>query len=139
MIIKFWKDKKNKQIEPELFSTTAEQIAKIIDIDGRDPRNDKIKNNKPSQIRKFYNEVLNFRLMIEKEPSRFNEFLPYLKILNAKAAYARGRELISDSFKNFISESLKQINDFDDFEVFANLFEAFMGYYKFYRPSEGGR
>lgn len=50
-------------------------------------------------------------------------------MLNAKAAYAKGRGLISDSFRDFISNSLKQINDKDDFEVFKGLFEAFMGYY----------
>ena len=64
-------------------------------------------------------------------------------MLNAKAAYAMGRDLISISFKDFISTSLNRIKDVDDFEVFAGLFEAFMGYYKFYdekgeRPYRGG-
>ncbi|MFQ3675746.1 MAG: type III-A CRISPR-associated protein Csm2 [Endomicrobiia bacterium] len=138
MAINFWKDKESRQIDPELFSIKAEELAKDIDKEGRDDRNN-AKKNKPSQIRKFYDEILKFKGIIAKEPNKFNELLPYIKILNAKAAYVMGRDLISNKFKDFIADSLKQVNDKDDFEVFASFFEAFMGYYKFYRPSEGGR
>lgn len=126
----FWKDKRNKLIEPELFSTIAENIAKKVADDGSRTI------NKRSQIRKFYDEVLNFSARVGKDSTGFEKMLPYLKMLNAKAAYAKGRGLISDSFKNFISDSLKQINDIDDFEVFLGLFEAFMGYYRLYRPAD---
>lgn len=126
----FWKDKGNKLIEPELFSAIAENIAKKVADDGSKTI------NKRSQIRKFYDEVLNFSARVGKDSTEFKKMLPYLKMLNAKAAYAKGRGLISDSFKNFISDSLKQINDIDDFEVFLGLFEAFMGYYRLYRPAD---
>lgn len=126
----FWKDKRNKLIEPELFSTIAENLAKKVADDGSKTI------NKRSQIRKFYDEVLNFSARVGKDSTEFEKMLPYLKMLNAKAAYAKGRGLISDSFKNFISDSLKQINDIDDFEVFLGLFEAFMGYYRLYRPAD---
>lgn len=126
----FWKDKRNKLIKPDLFSTDAENLAKKVADDGTKTC------NKRSQIRKFYDEVLNFSTRVGKDPSEFEKMLPYLKILNAKAAYAKGRGLISDSFKNFISDALKQVNDIDDFDVFVGLFEAFMGYYRLYRPSE---
>lgn len=126
----FWKDKKNKLIKPDLFSTDAEILAKKVAEDGTKTC------NKRSQIRKFYDEVLNFSARVGKDPIEFEQMLPYLKMLNAKAAYAKGRGLISDSFKNFLSNSLQQVNDKDDFEVFTGLFEAFMGYYRLYRPSE---
>ncbi|MFN3480400.1 MAG: type III-A CRISPR-associated protein Csm2 [Thermodesulfovibrionales bacterium] len=126
----FWKDKKNKLIKPDLFSTDAENLAKKVSEEGTKTC------NKRSQIRKFYDEVLNFSIRVGKDPAEFEKMLPYLKMLNAKAAYAKGRGLISDSFKNFISNSLQQVNDKDDFEVFVGLFEAFMGYYRLYRPSE---
>lgn len=130
MDIKFWKDKKNKIIMPDLFSTKAEDLAKKIAKDGFE------KLNKRSQIRKFYDEVLHLSTRVSKDPDEFEKILPYLKMLNAKAAYAKGRGLISDSFKNFLSISLQQVNDKDDFDVFAGLFEAFMGYYRLYKPSE---
>ncbi|MBS4062065.1 MAG: type III-A CRISPR-associated protein Csm2 [Bacteroidetes bacterium] len=126
----FWKDKKNKFIKPDLFSTDAENLAKKVAEDGTRTC------NKRSQIRKFYDEVLNFSARVGKDPIEFEKMLPYLKMLNAKAAYAKGRGLISDSFKNFLSSSLQQVNDKDDFEVFTGFFEAFMGYYRLYRPSE---
>jgi CRISPR-associated protein Csm2 len=130
MFMNFWKDKKNRLIEPDLFSTAAENLAKKVAEDGTKSC------NKRSQIRKFYDEVLNFSARVGKDPIEFEKMLPYLKMLNAKAAYAKGRGLISDSFKNFLSSSLQQVNDKDDFDVFSGLFEAFMGYYRLYRPSE---
>lgn len=126
----FWKDKKNKLIEPDLFSAVAEKLAQKVSEEGTKTC------NKRSQIRKFYDEVLNFSARVGKDSVEFEKMLPYLKMLNAKAAYAKGRGLISDSFKNFLSNSLQQVNDRDDFDVFSGLFEAFMGYYRLYRPSE---
>jgi len=128
MEIKFWKDKDKKQIDPDLFSEKAEILAKKIFEEGK--RNNKL--NKPTQIRKFYDEVVRFDNIVKASPSEFETMLPYLKMLNAKAAYAMGRDLISKGFKDFISSSLKQIKDKDDFEAFAGLFESFIGYYKFY-------
>ncbi len=124
MEIKFWKDKAKKQIDPDLFSSKAEMLAKEIFKE----RNDK--TNRPTQIRKFYDEVLRFHSMLKT--TEFENILPYLKMLNAKAAYAMGRNLVSKGFKEFISTALDQIKDPDDFDAFKGLFEAFIGYYKFY-------
>ena len=138
MEIKFWKDKNKKQIDPDLFSNKAEMLAKVIFNESTS------KLNKPTQIRKFYDEVLRFGSMIKTNPEEFEIILPYIKMINAKVAYAMGRDLISKGFKDFISESLTQIKDKEDFDVFASLFESFMGFYKFYdekgeRVSQGGR
>jgi CRISPR-associated protein Csm2 len=127
MEIKFWKDEAKKQIDPDLFCATAENLAKKIHQEA-----DKSGKNKPSQIRKFYDEVMRFDSILKMNPDEFENALPYLRMLNAKAAYAAGRSLISDGFKDFISNSLKGIKDKDDFYAFAGLFEAFMGYYKFF-------
>ncbi|MEP9412476.1 MAG: type III-A CRISPR-associated protein Csm2 [Candidatus Brocadia sp.] len=127
MDIKFWKDKDRKLIDTDLFSIKADTLAKKIYDEAR---NNKL--NKPTQIRKFYDEVLRFDSMLKTNPADFENILPYLKMLNAKAAYAMGRDLVSKGFKDFISNSLNQIKDKDDFDAFASLFEAFMGYYKFY-------
>jgi len=139
MEVKFWKDKAKKQIDPDLFSSKAEVLAKEIFKEGNN------KTNKPTQIRKFYDEVLRFDSMLKTNPAEFENILPYLKMLNAKAAYSMGRDLVSKGFKEFISMALNQIKDKDDFDAFAGLFEAFMGYYKFYdekgerQSFQGGR
>ena len=122
----FWKDKSKKQLNPELFSGVAENLAWKVFNEGNN------KTNKPAQIRKFYDEVLRFDSMLKTKQGEFEDVLPYLKMLSAKAAYALGRELISNGFKDFIKESLNEIKDKDDFDAFMGLFEAFMGYYKFY-------
>ena len=129
MVVQLWKDPSKKLLDPDLFSEKAEELAKEIYKEQKENRG---KANKPSQIRKFYDEVLRFDSMLKINPAEFENILPYLKMLNAKAAYAMGRDLVSKGFKDFISGSLNQIKDKDDFDAFAGLFEAFMGYYKFY-------
>lgn len=140
MEIIFWKDKPKKQVQPNLFSGFAEDLAQSIHNEGG--RN----INKRTQLRKFYDEVLRFDSMLkatsEKEAEdEFQRMLPYLKMLNAKAAYALGRGLVSNRFKDFLSSSLAKIEDRDDFQVFAGLFESFMGFYRLYddERSDGGR
>jgi len=135
MAITFWIDKQKKLIDPELFSSIAETLAKKMDSERAESRDRK---NKPTQIRKFYDEVLVFDGRIKTSPDDFNNMLPYLMMLNAKVAYAVGRELVTPGFKEFISSSLSQIKDKDDFDVFKNLFEAFIGFYKFYAEKKGG-
>lgn len=126
MEIKLWKDKNKKLVDPELFSSTAEKLAKKISEEGGG------RLNKPTQIRKFYDEVVRFDSIVKSNPAEFDAMMPYLNMLNAKAAYAMGRKLVSEGFRDFISNGLKQIRDRDDFAAFSGLFEAFMGYYKFY-------
>jgi len=126
MGITLWKDKTKKLIDPNLFSEKAEEIAKEIKAQAT-PR-----INKLTQIRKFYDEVLIIDNQIKSDPSNFEKILPYIKMINAKAAYAQGRDLISSGFKELITQALKQIECKDDFDVFKNFFEAFMGFYKYY-------
>lgn len=133
--MEFWKDKSKNQLDPELFSAKAEELAKEINADRQNTKNKEV--NKSTQIRNFYEEVLRFDSMLKTKPDDFDNTLPYLKMINAKVAYATGRGLVTNSFKKFISNSLKQVNDKEDFEAFAGLFEAFMGYYKYYE--KGGR
>ena len=142
MGLEFWKDKSKKLIDPELFSAKAETLAKEIYKEQQESKGGKA--NKPTQIRKFYDEVIRFDSMVKANNEEFENMLPYIKMLNAKVAYAMGRDLVSKGFKDFISYSLGQIHTKDDFDVFADLFEAFMGYYKFYDEkgeslSPGGR
>ncbi|MBF0337419.1 MAG: type III-A CRISPR-associated protein Csm2 [Nitrospirae bacterium] len=126
--VNFWKDKEKGLINPDLFSNNADNIAKkLSNNEGK---------NKSSQTRKFYDEVIMFNRRVKEKPSEFEKILPYLKMLNAKAAYAEGRKLISSDFKDFIKGQIDQINDERDLDVFASFFEAIMGYYKHYNPKD---
>lgn len=130
MDINFWENKDKKIIKYDLFSEQAETIAKEVFSE-----KDNKKNN-PTQLRKFYDEVLRFDSILktipqDKQTEEFNKILPYLMMLNSKAAYAEARDLVSKKFKEFISKSLSQVKTKDDFEAFSGLFEAFMGFYKY--------
>jgi CRISPR-associated protein Csm2 len=137
MHVQLWKDRTTKQIDPDLFSGIAESLAKEVNNERVQSRD---KLNKPTQIRKFFDEVIRYQGMIQATPDDFIAMLPYIKMLNAKAAYANGRDLIGSSFKSFIEGSLKQVSTREDFDIFCTLFEAFMGFYKFCveKDSTGG-
>lgn len=135
MDVKFWKDKPQKHLYPDLFSEKAEGWAKEISQAGDS------KKNKPTQLRKFYDEVVRFDSALksvpsEKQKDEFFMLLPYLKMLNAKVSYAEGRDLVSKEFKDFIKKSLAEVNDIEDFNAFSGFFEAFMGFHKYYAEKE---
>lgn len=132
MAIKFFEDENNLIIKSDLFSKIAEDWAIKICKSGLNAKGDKLEKNKISQIRKFYDEALNIKELL-KAGEDYRLVFPYIKMLNAKAAYAEGRKLITREFKEFISEALMQVkeNNKKSFEVFLSFFEAFMGYYKF--------
>jgi len=125
--IELWKDPEKKLIDPLLFSKRAEDLAKTIDSDK--------KKNKGTQLRKFYDEVVRLATLSRSRPDAWKNVLPMLHMLTAKAAYAEGRKLISSDFRVFIKECVEQIREPEDLYIFSNFFEAFMGFYKFYRPS----
>jgi len=125
--VTFYKDKENRKLRPELFSQTAENLAKSIssaDSSGR--------LNKRTQLRKFYDEVLRLNLQTKANPGDWDDILPYVNMLIAKGAYAEGRKLVTGEFVRFMQDSIQQIEKPEDLDVFANLFEAFMGFYKKY-------
>jgi len=131
MDIEFWENKEEKIIKADLFSEQARKIAEEIFSEKDNKRNN------PTQIRKFYDEILRIDSILkslpeEKRSGEFSRLLPYLMMLNSKAAYAEARELVSKKFREFINKSLSQIKTKEDFDALAGLFEAFMGFYKYY-------
>ena len=130
--IELWKDREKRAIDPELFSKTAEELAKEIQED----RKQKGKFNKRTQLRKFYDEVVRLTSLANKHPDEeWVNILPMVHMLTAKAAYAQGRDLISSGFMNFIRNSIDQIEGPEDLNLFSNFFEAFMGFYRLHGPS----
>lgn len=129
----FWKDKEKKIIKPDLFSEVANLKAKEISDDGKD-ESGKEKNNNSSQIRKFYDEIMNFKVQLNSkhDATAFAQKLPYIKMLNAKFSYSYGRGYISSKCFYFFKDRITEIKDYDDFTAFADFFEAFMGFYKQY-------
>jgi len=123
--INFWKDKDRRIVEPDLFYHTAKQQASSLIKDGNG------KMNKRTQIRRFYDEVINLKQQLKQNPEEFEIRLPYIRMLIAKAHYANGRDHVTESFVDFIKDSISQVEDVESFEVFATFFEAVMGFHKF--------
>lgn len=141
----FWKSKDSRLVDPTLFSERAENLALKLEEAGRRKRKDGsfalnkdgqfiYDANKRTQVRKFYDEVHRLNDMAKKESQKWEIILPMLHMLVAKAAYAEGRNLTSPHFTSFLKASVGQISDMDDLNVFANFFEAFMGFYRLLGP-----
>ncbi|WP_295405666.1 type III-A CRISPR-associated protein Csm2 [uncultured Thiocystis sp.] len=73
-------------LDPQLFNEIAKRCAVTI--------GENQKRNKPSQLRRFYDELVMWAEKAKQHPERFEEYRPFILMLNAKAAYADGRELV---------------------------------------------
>jgi CRISPR-associated protein Csm2 len=128
-MVSFYKNPEKRMIEPQLFSKIAEEIAeKVHSSGGRD-------SNKRSQLRKFFDEVIRLNSMAKSSPDDWDNILPYVNMLLAKVVYAEGRKKVTGEFVDLIKNCIKQVKSPDDLDVFANFFEAFMGFYRKYNEN----
>lgn len=126
--IELWKDREKRVLDPLLFSTFADQKAR--DIGTEDNR-----KNKGTQLRRFFDEVVRLNSQAQRPDGDWNLILPQLHMLIAKAAYAKGRNLITNSFVTLMQDAIHQVKDKDDLKILTNFLEAFMGFYKMYKPN----
>ncbi len=117
-----------KDISVDLFNTVAQEKAEII-ADNR-------KSNKSTQLRRFYDEIVMWETKSSQHPEKFDEFLPFIRMMNAKVAYAKGRKLVDDNFVKLLSDCLKQVECNKTMRHFKLFMEAFMGFYKEKRPKD---
>ncbi|HHW7506439.1 TPA: type III-A CRISPR-associated protein Csm2 [Mannheimia haemolytica] len=120
MNIKFGKDK-----SPEIFSTIAEETAKHIKANNN--------ANKTSQLRKFYDELAMWNDRVQTAQNRdekYQELVPFIKMLKAKVAYAQGRKHIDANFSDAFNQCIDQINSSETLRDAKLFMEAVMGYCK---------
>lgn len=133
----FWKDKAKNILDPTLFSEQADRWAELVFRESKGD-NGKEDMNKPTQLRRFYDEVLRFSSALkiggEVDREEFDRQLPYIRMLNAKTHYAKARKHVSESFVGMIERCVKEVQTPEDLEAFKSFFEAFMGYYRGYHP-----
>jgi len=94
--------------------------------------NNKFKKTKKTQVRNFYDKVLELENEIKK--SDFESMYPFIKMLNSKVAYGVTRDVVNCKFQEMFNECLEQIKldekgeqTFKNFKLF---FEAVIGFYK---------
>ena len=122
-------------ITHELFDSVAMEVAEIISQPKDKHGKFDSKKNKSTQLRKYYDELCMWDQKIKQQPEKYKEFLPLIKMLNAKVAYAKGRELVDQNFVDLMRHCLGQLTEEKKtFETCKLFFEAFMGFYKMYKP-----
>ncbi len=122
----FYKDRDKRILNPLLFSDVAEKLAKEIHDSGGKHA------NKRSQLRKFFDEVIRLNSLAKSNPGDWDNIIPYVNMLIAKAAYAQGRGKVTQEFVGFVKGCIEQVHKDRDLDVFANFFEAFIGFYRKY-------
>lgn len=123
-----FKGKTSKEIDPDLFNGIASEAAEAI-------ADTKRELNKPTQLRRFYDEIVMWESKAGMNQDKFSEFLPFIRMINAKVAYALGRSLVDKNFVDLINHGLKQVETYQDLRYFKLFMEAFMGFYKQKRPN----
>lgn len=117
-----------EHISPELFDTVADDLAQILARDRF--------TNKPTQLRRFYDEFCLWHEKVENDQEAFEKILPFIKMINAKVAYAKGRKLVDDNFLKFMQDGLRSIKTKNELDNFKTFFEATLGFFKLHRPSD---
>lgn len=92
-------------------------------------------SNKSTQLRKFYDELVMWHDKVhneqkEKREEKYSELAPYIKMLNAKVAYACGRKLVDEKFKELFTRCIRQIDDPDTLKNCKLFMEALIGFRK---------
>lgn len=110
--------------DSELFNESAKYWAEKIPGSNPNPS----KRMKSTQIRNFYDFVLDLNDRAEKEP--FAEVLPFVKMLNSKTNYAKERGVASQEFVEMVSKCVSQVNTKEQLKTFKLFFEAVIGFSK---------
>ena len=119
-----------KNIPATLFSDIAQDKAATVFQGGEG------KKNKSTQLRRFYDELVMWyeRVQFERTPSdraaKYQEVAPFIQMMVAKVAYARGREHVDECFETLFAHLIRQISDADSLRHAKLFMEAFMGFYK---------
>ena len=130
------------EIKIDLFSDEAEKVVECflkrnVDSDFKEKRGRRqlVKKLSSTQIRKFYEQVLNLKQKLDNGED-FRKILPYFKMLKAKANVAYQRDVINTNFKIFIEKNVDYVakGNLEDmkkkFKVFCTFFEAVVAYAK---------
>ena len=105
----------------ELFDTWAAEVAGELNR-ARD------KFNKSSQIRRFYDELVGWQERIKGDQASFEQYEAFIRMLNAKVAYAKGRELVDATFEHWFRTCVGATKSAAGLDHFRLHFEAVLGF-----------
>jgi len=94
------------------------------------------RENKPTQLRRFYDEITHWHEKARQKPEDFPAFLPLIKMLKAKVAYAKSRGHVDGDYEALVRHCIDQVDSPIKLNQCKTFFEAFMGFYKATRPKD---
>lgn len=123
-------DVRLQNIPTTLFSDIAKAKAEAVYESGRRQK------NKSTQLRKFYDELVMWfekvhleRTQAQRE-AKYQEVAPFIQMLVAKVAYAKGRDHVDENFETLFAHLIREIKDATTLKHAKLFMEAFMGFYK---------
>ena len=120
-------------IPKTLFSDIAKAKAETVFEAGGGKNGRK---NKSTQLRKFYDELVMWfeKVHFERTPkdreTKYTEVAPFIQMLVATGAYAKGRDHVDECFETLFAHLIRQIDSADSLRHAKLFMEAFMGFYK---------
>lgn len=126
-------DVRLKDIPQNLFSDIAKEKAATVFEAGGGKNGRK---NKSTQLRRFYDELVMWfeKVQFERTPAerkaKYEEVAPFIQMLVAKVAYAKGRDHVDECFETLFAHLIRQITDAESLRHAKLFMEAFMGFYK---------
>ena len=121
------------ELSPSLFSKVAEDTVKHVNQTDKDRRG----SPKQSQHRKFYDEICMWDNKCQTQED-LEQHLPFILMLKAKVAYAKGRKHVNDQYESVINHCLGELEEKPELKTLRNLklfMEAFTGFYKVHGPN----
>ena len=110
--------------DAELFNGNAESVAiKLANAPKRE-------QNKSTQIRRFYDELVGWQERIAGDDEKFKQYEAFIRMLNAKVAYAKGRGLVDEEFAKWFGHCIKSTTSAKALDHFRLHFEAVLGFLK---------
>ena len=115
----------------QLFGKIAKDWSKQINNESKKPDGKENGKNKINQIRSFYNKVLKLQEKSEgiSDEEYKQEVFPFVVMLKSKVAYAKTRDLVSDTFVKMINQCVDEAITQTKMQNFKLFFEAIIGFY----------
>lgn len=117
-------------VVPTLYSDIAEAKAKAVSPGPRAMK------NKPTQLRRFYDELVMLQEKVGGSDERFKQQEPFIQMLKAKVAYAKGRDKVDSNFEHLLRRVIDQSRDAATLKQAKLFMEAFLAFYKVYGPKD---
>lgn len=120
--------------EKDLFDKKALVIAESLV--GKDDRGNSI-GVSSTQFRRIFDEVKRHERVLSGTETKWEEQLPYIKMIKSKVAYTVARAIktkpkergVYKNLEAFISSGIDLIKTEKDYHIFVSLFEAVYGFY----------